>query len=770
VGLTVDQRRARRIFLTLLVMGAAFGVVLSIILTPSPAPAPGSPSGGGPPQGPAAAQPVDVAAAAGTVTQSPLAREAAQASQPPPGAAAMVLAEVAGLRAAAPPAAPGGPPQPIGSLDPRQARLYLEPSENGAGLARITLAAHWEDALARHRADAHYAAAPGDPNPPPLPDPALRYVLHARQQLGTFSVPVLAAHSVKINGQTVDLFGPVWASPEPGAFTTEVRDGEGRLIVQIERRFILGEGYGLRLQQRIVNAADGPLDIQWIQYGPDEMPIDRSRYIDLRRFIFGYQPDPARHPNLVFSGKSDLTLDRSTVFDRFQEASQPGVAAAEVERLQTLWPASGSGAAGYGLSWFAATNRYFTLAVHPPAPAENSPAPPSLDTVVAQVRHLASNTANSSTAVIFTYLYSPVRRVAAGETTSFDLGLYAGPLDRRVLGDREPYASLNLQGLILNTKGGMSSWCTFQWLAHLLLAFLTLLHDWIVFDWGLAIIGLVVVVRTLLHPLTKRSQVSIQRFGKQMQAMKPEIDKLQQKYAGDPKKMQQEQLRLMREHGVSPFQALGCLPMFLQMPIWIALYAMLYFAFELRQQAAFFGLFQVAGDWAFLADLSAQDNFIPLGNGFVIPLINSQITSINILPLLMALVFYVQQKYMTPPPSPTMTREQLQQQKIMKVMMVVLFPLFMYKVSSGLTLYIFTSTCIGILESRYIRRHVERLDLTAKPGAGAGSGAGPGAGAGAVTRARKKPRDAIARAYLAALERRKEKLQERQARSFKKRK
>jgi YidC/Oxa1 family membrane protein insertase len=286
----------------------------------------------------------------------------------------------------------------------------------------------------------------------------------------------------------------------------------------------------------------------------------------------------------------------------------------------------------------------------------------------------------------------------------------------------------------------------------------------ITFDWGISIILLVLVVRLLLHPITKRSQINMQRFGKQMQAIKPEIEKLQKKYPNDTKKVQQEQMRLMREHGINPMQMLGCLPMFLQMPIWIALYAMLYFAFDLRQQPAFYGVFQLFWGWPFLADLSAPDRFIPLFNEprmFTFLMFVFDYSSINLLPLLMGLVFYFQQKYMSPPPSPTMTKEQIQQQAIMKWMMVILFPLMLYSAPSGLTLYIATSTCFGILESKYVRAHIDQMDLTPKRfGDGAGS---PGPEP-------KKSRDPIARAWAERLERARAKRDEAQQRSFKKRK
>jgi YidC/Oxa1 family membrane protein insertase len=150
------------------------------------------------------------------------------------------------------------------------------------------------------------------------------------------------------------------------------------------------------------------------------------------------------------------------------------------------------------------------------------------------------------------------------------------------------------------------------------------------------------------------------------------------------------------------------LPMFLQMPIWIALYAVLFFAFELRQEWAFYGFFQSFDGWAFMGDLSAPDNFIKFP-GEPYDLWFFQFSGINLLPLLMGLVFFFQQKYMTPPPSASMTEDQLRQQKMMKMMMLILFPIMLYGAPSGLTLYILTSSIIGTLESRYIRGHIKKI-------------------------------------------------------------
>jgi len=85
--------------------------------------------------------------------------------------------------------------------------------------------------------------------------------------------------------------------------------------------------------------------------------------------------------------------------------------------------------------------------------------------------------------------------------------------------------------------GGPCAFCTFPWLAHILVWLLNNIHDWLTRDWALAIFVLVLIVRTVLHPVTKWSQIRVQRFSHQMQQMAPKQKKIQEKYKGDPKRM-----------------------------------------------------------------------------------------------------------------------------------------------------------------------------------------------------------------------------------------
>ena len=149
--------------------------------------------------------------------------------------------------------------------------------------------------------------------------------------------------------------------------------------------------------------------------------------------------------------------------------------------------------------------------------------------------------------------------------------------------------------------------------------------------------------------------------------------------------------------------------MFLQTPVWIALSAMIYFSFELRHDGAFFGIFQNVAGWAFLGDLSEPDRFIPFSTSFHVPLISGimgPIDSLNFLPFLLGIVFFLQQKLT--PQAAAATPEQAQQQKIMKVMMVVMFPVMMYNAPAALAIYFIANTTLGMLESVYIRKQIEK--------------------------------------------------------------
>ncbi len=691
-------------------------------------------------------------------TADPPAGEADPPAAEPEIAASAPRADLDSLIAVAPDTGIAGhdlPTQTLGSLDPNLAGMELKFSRAGAGIQSVTFSDIWETAVAKRQAEAYHAAIKnGQQSPDGLPDDSLRYVLqearllkNSRRPTGV-QIPILAANLIQINdGPPVNIFDYnsdpedkdkktyIWAETAPGQFETLIQTVAGEQILRITRRFILGDNFDITIDQKVTNLTDAPLTVRLSQYGPGGLRLDRSRYMDRRRYRFGYLLDPALDPTrqVVQARDNSVLLERRDILKSEQSR---------------IWPNDTSRDENYELSWFGATNRYFALTVHPVLDEQGAGAR-SLTGVVDAILHEESipdpNAPKEIKEVVFTHLVGAAVTIQPQAEHALDIGLYAGPLDRHILEVEQPFISLAMDKLILYQMSSCCAICTFQWLAHWLLAFLTLLHGAIVFDWAIAIIILVMVVRALLHPITRKSQISMQRFGKVMGELKPEIDKLQKKYPNDPKKLQAEQMKLMRTRGANPMQMMGCLPMFLQTPIWIALYAMLYFVFDLRQEPGFFGVFQLFWDWPFLADLSSADHFFGELDEPV-RFLMWNVTGINFLPILMGLIFFFQQKYMSPPPSPTMTKEQASQQKMMKIMMVVMFPLMLYSAPSGLTLYILTSSSIGILESRYIRKHIKEMDLNPPK----------------KKRSKAKSKDAQGRAYAAAIQRMEDKRRKKQ--------
>ncbi len=589
----------------------------------------------------------------------------------------------------------------LGSLTaPETDHMALSMTRIGGGIEQIVFSDIWVTAKAKRQASAHRAAvAAGQSDPPPMPGDDARYVLAQEQMLPVGGgrvapFPILGARSVTVNGTELNLASAsCWTPNGPGVFTAIVENGDGDTVLEIERRFTLDE-WSIGVEQTIRSHGADDLQVSWSQFGPPGLSLDTGSYMDRRRFRIGYllgqEKDPQRLAGVIADGALKVEFSEAT----------------DDEASSTLWPSPLSTQEGYELSWFGSSSRYFAMVVYPPNAAQGGDA---LDLGGEIERITRAFDEVDGVAKVVTVMFSPEHTLTAGGTVTSSLAAYAGPLKRSIIEDEQPYSTLQFGGLVLYRMSDFCAFCTFQWLAVFLVEVLTFFDHFVVFDWGLAIILLVLCVRTLLHPITKKSQMGMQIFSKKMSKLKPELDRIQRKYKDDRQRYQQEQLKLFREHGVNPLQMLGCLPLFLQTPIWIALWAALYFAFDLRQEAAFYGFFQLFAGWPFLGDLAQPDHFFwTFDEPF--KLLIFDVTGINLLPFLLGGIFFVQQKYMTPKAA-SMSPEQESQQKIMRVMMVVLFPVMLYSAPSGLLLYIITSSMIGIAESRAIRKKVEAMDL-----------------------------------------------------------
>lgn len=634
---------------------------------------------------------------------APVQGEPAAGTDRPPGAAAPAPGPIPTGLHARPVAAQTF--EPLGDLEgPDHVSAFLlrlEFSQIGAGVRSIVLARHYQSVQGvRHKTG--HTQVQGEAT---FTDPTGRQRAYAP----------MAVISVRIGNQNVNLLGtseegpdvPVWEQIEPGVFRAVVVDDRDSPVLSITRRYVLDStSYDVAIEQELVNLSGVDLTVQIDEFGPFDLPREAVGYGgDKRRVRFGYLGRPAINPSRQVVGATDFLLSRRRVLGKRDKATR------RYEPARPIWPNPTSAKKEYDLVWLAMTNRYFGAALHPLV----DPGPAPVDKVfhaAERVERLVLNDSGKNVLMALSLTSEPIA-IPAGSGRRLDLGLYAGPLKKGTIAGEPVPAKVGLDRLVAYNFGGMCAVCTFPFITSSLIGLLRFLHEYVVFDYALAIIMLVVIVRTMLHPVTRWSQIRMQRFGKQMQAMGPKQKKIQERYKDDRKKLQEEMGKLWREEGINPAGMLGCLPMFLQTPVWIALYATLYFAFELRHQQAFFGLFQAISGWKwlFLADLSEPDRFIYFGRTIVTLPMLGPISSINVLPFLLAAVFFVHQKYLTPPTSASTTPEQEQQQKIMRVMMVVMFPVIMYNAPSGLALYFICNSSLGIIESRMIRSHAEKHGL-----------------------------------------------------------
>ena len=639
-----------------------------------------------------------------------------------------------------------GVPAELGDLTPNVAQGYkalVEFSAIGAGVRRIRLADYFETIERQvHLSVQNEVVVPtnggGDP---------------------TYLTP-MAALAVSIDGQTVALFGspsrPVWSvdAGKPGEFVATIVDASDTPVLRITRRYALATGsYHLSLRQRVENLSGRALGVRFYQMGPTDLERDRVSYMSDQRYMnFGYLLKPAQDPAGAFVRADDFRTPHAKLLG--DKIGPSGAYAMEL----TQWPNKEALDNGYRLSWVSMTNHYFGAAVVPLFDPANPPvkALSWVESVNRAYLPLPDNTGFSTKSgdpiAVGARLDSSVMTIASGASVDLSLGMYAGPLDRKIIKADPLLDSVSLKDMVVYNIGGMCAFCTFPWITTGLLALLQSIHDFVTHDWALAVIGLVLVVRTLLHPVTRWSQVRMTRFGMQMQKMGPKQKELQEKYKNDRAKLQQETARLWKEEGISPTGMLGCLPMFLQTPVWIALYATLYFAVQLRHEAGFYGLFQKiiptgTAFSQFLADLSLPDHFITFSKAIHVPLVSSlmgEFRGINVLPLLLGVVFFIQQKYLSPP-TVASSPEQEMQMKMVKFMSVVMFPLFMYNAPAGLTLYFATNSTLAIIENKWIRSHLDRYEKM-YPDAGKKKGGGKNAA---------KPSGFMQRVLAAAEERKK---------------
>ncbi len=277
-------------------------------------------------------------------------------------------------------------------------------------------------------------------------------------------------------------------------------------------------------------------------------------------------------------------------------------------------------------------------------------------------------------------LYTPQFEVRPGEIHTSGFQLYIGPMH---IGDlREAWPTLHTALRFFKPKGFLGKTVNdgMDWFAKTLLRNLNWWYGYFP-NYGVAIILLTVLVRMVMFPLTLKSMRSM----KKMQTLQPEMEALREKHKDDQQALSQATMQMYKERGINPLA--GCFPMLLQMPVFIALYRMLWNAFELR-----------GASFLWIDDLSQPDRLFHMPFLKGLPIVGGALEYFNILPILVALAMVVSMKL-----TPTSGPSQNPQQKMIMTIMPIMFGFISYPFAAGLNLYVLTSTVLGILQSRLIR-------------------------------------------------------------------
>jgi len=298
------------------------------------------------------------------------------------------------------------------------------------------------------------------------------------------------------------------------------------------------------------------------------------------------------------------------------------------------------------IGWAGYTSRYFLTAAMPKEPVN----------AVLKLRHEGHVVTNT--------LVQELDRLDAGKQGRYDYTLYMGPKSLKVLSQYNTLLSKSIN----------FGW--FDIIAKPLLMGMNLIHD-IIPNYGVAIILLTIIIKLIFWPLGTKSYKSMN----EMKKVQPLMMEIREKYKDDKQRMNSEIMGLYKTYKVNP--ASGCLPLVVQMPIFFALYRMLYMAIELRH-APFVG-------W--IHDLSGPDRLFNFA--FSIPMMQPPY-GIPVLTLFMGASFLLQQK-MTPTAGDPM---QAKMMMLMPIFMTVLFINF----PAGLVLYMFVNNIISMGQQFYTQK------------------------------------------------------------------
>ncbi|MCP3872381.1 MAG: membrane protein insertase YidC [Desulfobacteraceae bacterium] len=426
-----------------------------------------------------------------------------------------------------------------------------------------------------------------------------------------------------LEGKSIPGFKEAVYTAKVDNLKTSVNEGEKTI------EFVWAAPQGIVVKKILTFKADSyMIDCDVVFQNGSAMPLNEALVISTPGF---YDDEVKKRSRFAFEGPVAF------INDEFN-AIKPG----DIEEKNTF---------NGNIGWSGYTERYFMTAVMPKKMQDATPIDAKIKLSYANDR-------------ITNDFIQKMDRLDPGKQGEYSFTFYMGPKSHKVLSQYD------------NSLQNVINFGFFNVIAKPLLIVMNTIHDYIP-NYGVAIILLTILIKLVFWPLGTKSYKSMNA----MKKVQPLMQELREKYKDDKQRMNKEVMGLYKTYKVNP--AGGCLPILVQMPIFFALYRMLYQAIELRH-APFAG-------W--VSDLSAPDRLFELG--FAIPMMQEPY-GIPMLTLLMGASFLLQQK-MTPTAGDPM---QAKMMMLMPIFMTVLFINF----PAGLVLYMFVNNIISMGQQYYIQK------------------------------------------------------------------
>ncbi len=388
---------------------------------------------------------------------------------------------------------------------------------------------------------------------------------------------------------------------------------------------------------------------------------DETGLVDYKLNLVGMQQVIAPNTNYIDLNWNSKLLQQEKTHEAEERVSTVYYRYADDEPSKISETSEGKEDLKTPVSWICFKQQYFNSTLIAPKHFESAVVESKKDETKKYVKKL-------SAAITLPYNH--------GENESFDMQFYFGPNHYKTLSNY----NIELQKIV--TMG----WGIFGWVNKYVVVNVFHFLSQFFSSFGLIILLLTIIVKTVLFPLVYKSYLS----GAKMRILKPEIDEIKEKYGSDMTRIQQENMKLYRKAGVNPLG--GCVPMLLQLPILFAMFQFFPSAFELRQQSFL---------WA--TDLSSYDSILEFG--FKIPFYGDHVSLFTILMTISTLVYTYFNNQVTS------VNEQM---KWISYIMPVVFLGFFNNYAAGLTYYYFLSNLATIGQQLLIRQFVDDKALHAQ--------------------------------------------------------